>query len=150
DPAQRAFFEGITAEDPYTATLACLAWTLTYMGFIDQARSCLNGPLLEARQRKHAYALVVMLNYTSRISRLIATSSYADMAPPAALIGADQLQLDRSNPNTLNLMGDPRTTLEALALSDEHGFAYFLANAMVDWGDWLTSFGKAHEGFALL
>jgi tetratricopeptide (TPR) repeat protein len=47
-------------------------------------------------------------------------------------------------------MGDPKATLEALALSDEHGFAYYSANAMVDWGDWLTSFGKVHEGFALL
>jgi len=150
DSAQRAFFEGITAEDPYATTLAFLAWTLTYMGFIDQARACLSGPLSEARQRKHAYALVQMLNYASRIGRLIGTSSYADMDSPAVPIDADQLQLDRSHPNALGVMGDPRATLEALTLSDEHGFAYYSANAMVDWGDWLTSFGKANEGFALL
>jgi class 3 adenylate cyclase/tetratricopeptide (TPR) repeat protein len=150
DPAQRAFFEGITAEDPYAITLAYLAWTLTYMGFIDQARSYLNGPLAEARQRKHVYALVQMLNYASRISRLIGTSSYADMDPLAVQIDTDRLQLGRSNPNALGVMGDPKATLEALALSDEHGFTYYSANAMVDWGDWLTSFGKADESFALL
>ena len=150
DPAQRAFIEGITAEDPHAITLAYLAWTLTYMGFIDQARACLNGPVLEARRRKHAYALVHMLNYASRISRLIGTSCYTDMDSRAVQIDVDQLQLDRSNANAHGVMGDPKATLEALALSDEHGFAYYSANAMVDWGDWLISFGKAHEGFALL
>jgi class 3 adenylate cyclase/tetratricopeptide (TPR) repeat protein len=150
DPAQRAFFEGITAEDPHAITLAYLAWTLTYMGFIDQARSCLNGPLSEARQRKHVYALVHMLNFASRISRLIGTSSYVNMDYPAVLIGVDQLNLDPCNSNAPGVMGDPKATLEALALSDEHGFAYYSANAMVDWGDWLTSFGKTHEAFALL
>jgi class 3 adenylate cyclase/tetratricopeptide (TPR) repeat protein len=150
DSAQRGFFEGVTSEDPHAITLAYLAWTLTYMGFIDQARSWLDGPLSEARQRKHAYALVVALNYASRISRLIGTSSYAGVDSSAVQVDADQLQLARSNPNTLGAMGDPKATLEELALSDEHGFAYYSANAMVDWGDWLTSFGKAHESFALL
>ena len=46
---------GMSAEDPHAPMLGTLAWTLTYMGFIDQIRSCLSKALSEARQRERAY-----------------------------------------------------------------------------------------------
>src|SRR5262252_440765 len=108
---------GVSAEDPHAPMLGSLAWTLTYMGFIDQGRSCLSKALSEARQREHAYELVLILNIASRICQLIGMS-------------------DESH----------RYATEGLALSDEHGFLYYSANATVDCGAWLTSVGKVHEG----
>ena len=82
----------MSAEDPHAPMLGSLAWTLTYMGFIDQGRSCLSKALSEARQREHAYELVLILNIASRICQLIGMS-------------------DESH----------RYATQGLALSDEHG-----------------------------
>jgi hypothetical protein len=41
--------------------LGYLALTLTYLGYVDQARSCIDRALSEARQLEHTFTLVLVL-----------------------------------------------------------------------------------------
>jgi class 3 adenylate cyclase/tetratricopeptide (TPR) repeat protein len=114
DPAYRggevAFFHAMM--------LASLACTLTYLGYIDQARSRLNEALSEARQLRLAQALAEVLSIANTID-LITVS-------PEMQRHADEL----------------------LALSTEHGFPFFLAWATVLRGVSLTALGQGQEGLS--
>jgi tetratricopeptide (TPR) repeat protein len=68
DPAHRTI-AGM-AYDPYPMVLIFLAVTLTYLGYIDQARSRLDEALLEARRVGHAHTLVHTLNLANWIEWL--------------------------------------------------------------------------------
>src|SRR5262249_6170470 len=63
DPTIRAVYATVAAEEQYTLMLGQLAVTLTYLGYVDRARSLRNEALLEARHLKHPYALVVVLTF---------------------------------------------------------------------------------------
>jgi class 3 adenylate cyclase len=62
DPAHRGIGAGL-AEDPYATTLAYLALTLAYLGYIDQSRVRLDEALSEARRFRHAQTLAGVLLY---------------------------------------------------------------------------------------
>jgi predicted ATPase/class 3 adenylate cyclase len=63
DPAHRAL-AGSMSDDPYSAMLATLAVTLTYLGYFDQARLRKNEALSEAHRLGHAQASFVLLDAT--------------------------------------------------------------------------------------
>ncbi|MBV9250135.1 MAG: tetratricopeptide repeat protein [Acetobacteraceae bacterium] len=65
DPAHRTV-EGLSF-DYYTLTLSWLAVTLTYLGYIDQARSRINTALSEARRLKHTHTLAHILDFANWI-----------------------------------------------------------------------------------
>jgi predicted ATPase len=95
--------------------------TLTYLGYVDQARSLRNEALLEARHLKHPYALVVVLTFAYWAA--IVTRSAAD-----AKHYAD----------------------EQIALATEHGFEFYLGVATVVIGWSSIASGQASDGLALV
>jgi tetratricopeptide (TPR) repeat protein len=121
DPAHRAI-GGAVSHDHYAVMLVCLAVTLAYLGFIDQARSRMNEALSEARHLREAQAqtLAGVLLYATRLESITRSAG---------------LQLRAE---------------ELLALSTEHGFRYHLGWATVARGRWLTAIGKAQDGLTLL
>jgi tetratricopeptide (TPR) repeat protein len=68
DPAHRAV-AGM-GPDPYVMVLIYLATTLSFLGFIDQARSRINEALSEARRLRHALALAEALLNASGIDMI--------------------------------------------------------------------------------
>jgi predicted ATPase len=62
DPTRRTFSVGMN-EDPYIATLANLAETLTRLGYLDQARLQIRGALSEARRLNHSLTLAIVLAF---------------------------------------------------------------------------------------
>ena len=119
DLAHRATSAGL-AGDPYTETLAYLAVTLAYLGYIDQARSRLDDALSEVRRLGHAHTLANVLAWTCSIDMLTCSPEVQ------------------------------RHTEELLALSTEHGFSLWPARATAFRGRLLTALGQAQEGLALL
>jgi predicted ATPase len=101
--------------------LGQLSVTLTYLGYVDQARSLRNEALLEARHLKHPYALVVVLTFAYWAA--IVTRSAAD-----AKHYAD----------------------EQIALATEHGFEFYLGAATVVIGWSSIASGQASDGLALV
>jgi predicted ATPase len=104
--------------DLYAATLASLALTLTYLGYIDQARSRLNEALSEARElrRPHTKAEVLL------------TATTVDM-----ITGSAETR---------------RHVEELLALSTERGLPFYLAWATVLRGVLLTALGQGQDGLS--
>ena len=121
DPTIRAVLATIAAEEQYTLMLALLSVTLTYLGYVDQARSLRNEALLEARHLKHPYALVVVLTFAYWAA--IVTRSAADAK---------------------------RYADEQIALATEHGFEYYLGIATVVSGWSSIASGQASDGLALV
>jgi tetratricopeptide (TPR) repeat protein len=119
DPAHRAQSTGLS-DDPHATMLAYLAVTLTYLGYIDQARVRLNDALSEARQLKHAQTLAVVLSCATWMESI--TSS-------------PEMQ---------------RYVEEQIALSTKHGFSLHLGWATAFRGSSLIALGQAHEGIALI
>jgi tetratricopeptide (TPR) repeat protein len=108
DPALRSG----AASDLYAFMLTYLAWTLAYLGYVDQARSRLKQALSEARQLRHAQTLAEVLIMASAVE---------------SIAGSPKMQ---------------RHAEEALALSTEHGLPFFLAWATVWRGFSLTALGQ--------
>jgi class 3 adenylate cyclase/tetratricopeptide (TPR) repeat protein len=121
DPTIRAVYATVAAEEQYTVMLGQLSVTLTYLGYLDQARSLRNEALLEARRLKHPYALVVMLTFAYWAA--IASRSAADAKQYAD---------------------------EQIALATEHGFEYYLGIARVTSGWSSVASGQASDGLALV
>jgi class 3 adenylate cyclase/tetratricopeptide (TPR) repeat protein len=119
DPAHRSLGGGLP-EDLYAATLADLAVTLAYLGYIDQARSRLNEALSEVRRLRHPYTLAFALACGNLIDKITGSP---EMQPHAE---------------------------ELSSLSTEQGYSYFLAVAQCFRGCWSTARGRAQEGLALL
>ena len=99
--------------------LALLSVTLTYLGYVDQARSLRDEALLEARHLKRPYALVVVLTF----------AYWAAIVPRSA---ADA----------------KRYADEQIALATEHGFEFYLGTAMLAIGWSSIASGQASDGFA--
>jgi class 3 adenylate cyclase/tetratricopeptide (TPR) repeat protein len=114
DPALRSG----EASHLYAFTLAYLALTLAFLGYVDQARSRLNEALSEARQLRHALAKAEVLSAASIVE---------------LIIRSPEMQ---------------RHGEELLALSTEHGLPLFLAWATVFRGVSLTTLGQGQEGLS--
>jgi class 3 adenylate cyclase/tetratricopeptide (TPR) repeat protein len=121
DPAHRAVYAALTAEHPYAVTPGTLALTLTPLGYIDQGRSRIDEALTLARRLGHVYSLVFVLSWAVKID--LATGS------------AHEAQ---------------RHAEEMVALSNEHGFPYYLAWGTVHRGMALTALGQAQGGLTLI
>jgi class 3 adenylate cyclase/tetratricopeptide (TPR) repeat protein len=121
DPAHRAFYAAVAPSDLYGQMLAFLAQILTYLGYIDQGRSRINEALREARRVGHAHTLVYMLGV------------------------AAFLELRTGSPHEAR-----RHAEEVVALSDEHGFPYWVAYGTLQHGAALTALGQAREGLTLI
>lgn len=117
DPAHRG---GASSADPYAMMLAYLAWTLSILGYFDQAHARLNEALSEARQRKHAHTLADVLLSAGTIHGMIGAAE--------SLRHVDEL----------------------LALSSERGLPLNLAWANVYRGISLAEAGQAAEGVSLI
>jgi class 3 adenylate cyclase/tetratricopeptide (TPR) repeat protein len=117
DPAHRA---GAGITDPYATMLAHLAFTLAYLGYIDQARSRLNEAMSEARRLRHAQTLADVLIQAIGVGWVTCS--------PDVQLYAEKL----------------------LALSTEQGFPLSLSWALAGRGWSLTTLGQAEEGLTLL
>jgi hypothetical protein len=98
DPVHRTIRGGQSYE-PYATMLGYLAVCLTYLGYIDQARSRMNEALFEARRLGHAYTLAFVL----------LQATWMDLITRCA-----ELQ---------------QHVEEVLTLSTEHGFGYHFVTA---------------------
>ena len=120
-PAHRALYAGLTAEDPYAASLAWLASTLAYLGFIEQARARMHEALSEARRLNHVYTVVWVLGMICWVDKVVGSS--LDVRQHAE---------------------------ELVALADKHGFPLWLGRGFL-WQGWSsTELGHAEEGLTLL
>jgi hypothetical protein len=61
EPANRAVYAAVSAEDPYTGMLVSSAVTLAHLGYPDQVRHRVDEALAEARRLKNAYTLGFVL-----------------------------------------------------------------------------------------
>jgi class 3 adenylate cyclase/tetratricopeptide (TPR) repeat protein len=120
-PACRTVYAGMTAEDPYAGMLASLSLTLTYLGYLDEARARRSEALVAARQLEHAYTLTQVLVWAC-------WGEWVASLPEEAQKHAE----------------------EVIALSSEHGFPFWLAWGFIHSGWSLTALGQAEEGFALI
>jgi tetratricopeptide (TPR) repeat protein len=121
DPAHRAVYAAVAPSDPYRQMQAWLAEALTFLGYIDQGRSQINEVLREARRVGHAHTLVYVLGHTA----------FAELATGSS----HEAQ---------------RHAEEMVALSDEHGFPFWLAYGTAQRGAALTALGQAREGLTLI
>jgi tetratricopeptide (TPR) repeat protein len=97
--------------------LVILAETFANLGHIDQAQTCVDKALAEARQLQQPYALVAALGF----------GSYALWPSGSSLAAAQHAE-------------------EMIAVSIEHGFPLWLGWGMVHRGWSLTTLGRAEEG----
>jgi predicted ATPase len=120
DSAHRAVYAAFTVQDPYCANLARLAGTLAFLGYIDQARARMDEALSEARGLDHAYTMGFVLT-------LVCSAEW--------VAGSHEVQ---------------RHAEELVALSNEHGFPYWLGIGLI-WHGWsLAALGQAQEAISLL
>jgi tetratricopeptide (TPR) repeat protein len=121
DPAHRAVSATLTTVNPYAVAPGYLAATLTPLGYIDQGRSRIDAALTVARRLGHVYSLVYVLTWAVTIE--LATGS-----PHEAQRHAEEI----------------------VALSNEHGFPFFLASGTVHRGTALTALGQAQGALTLI
>jgi class 3 adenylate cyclase/tetratricopeptide (TPR) repeat protein len=121
DPAHRAIYTGLAAEDPHTGMLIALVVTLANLGHLDQAQHLLDAALTEARRLEHAYTLCYVLG----------CGSWAQW--PAGSTKTAQ-----------------RLVRELLAVAEEQGFRFWTGWGAVHDGWSATALGRAQEGLALL
>ena len=118
DPAHRGIGAGL-AEDPYATTLAYLALTLAYLGYIDQSRVRLDEALSEARRLRHAQTLAGVLLYAGWFAWIT--------CPPELGRYAEEL----------------------MAISNEHRFPFHLGFATAMRGASFIALGQPSEGLRL-
>jgi predicted ATPase len=121
DPAHRAIYAALAPEDPHALMLGYLALTLEYLGYVDQARSCMNLAFSEARRLEHAFTLVMVSAF------------------------ACWLEWSVSSPDQGRQHAE-----EVMSLSNDLGFAYWLGVGTHHRGWSLTALGQAQEGLKLL
>jgi len=117
DPACRAVYATLTAEDPHVTLLAWLGVSLTYLGYIDQGRARMSEAISQARRLRHAYSLSFALLW----------AAWTESA-------------------TNSLLETQRHATECLALSNEHGFSYTLAWGLIFVGWTSSALGQPQEG----
>jgi predicted ATPase len=121
EPAIRQTLSGRTAEDCYSFMLGYLGSTLSYLGYFEQARSCVNEGVLQARRLQHAYTLGFCLLFEGYVA-VLASSPY-----------------------------EVRRHAEEMSdIANEHGFPLWTSLAMIFNGWSSARIGKAGEAVALL
>jgi predicted ATPase len=121
NPARRTHYMTMTGTDQYLAVLCQLAMTLVYLGEIDSGRSRMSEAVSAARQLGHLHSLVFVLALVCQVE---------------ALTGS---------PQQLKRYGE-----EMVAVSNEHGFPYWLGWGMANCGTSLVALGQAQEGHKLI
>jgi tetratricopeptide (TPR) repeat protein len=121
DPAHRSIYAAITGADQYLVMLSQLAFTLTYLGYIEQGRARVNEALSAARHLGHAHSLAFVLTFVCNIEGLT------------------------GSPHELK-----RRAEEMIDVSNDNGFPLLSGIGMTHCGWSLTALGQAHDGHALL
>jgi tetratricopeptide (TPR) repeat protein len=120
-PAHRSFYVAITGTDQYLTTLSELSLTLTVLGYLEQGRACVRQALSGARQLGHPHSLAFVLHF-------------------AAWVEATAGRLEDAK----------RHAEELFSLSNEHGFALWMASAEQDCGIALIGLGQPQQGIVRL
>jgi len=102
--------------------LTSLAPTLTYLGYVDQARTRAAEAVSEARKLGHAFTLAYALVQSCFVS-----------------------WISRDSPDEAH-----RHANEMLTLAEEHNFPYYVAWGMIHRGWSLAALGQGQEGITLL
>ena len=68
NPAHRAVYAAVTAEDPHVVMIGVLALALTYLGYVDQGRAKINEALAEARRLDNASTLALTLFFACEVA----------------------------------------------------------------------------------
>ena len=121
NPAYRTAYAAIIANDPYASTLAYLAMTLTFLGYIDQGRRRIKEAVSEARQLKSAHSLAEVLSFAASIERIC------------------------GSPRKVRQYAE-----EIVTLSKEHGFPSWLGTGTAQLGWSLAALGDAAQGLDLI
>jgi class 3 adenylate cyclase/tetratricopeptide (TPR) repeat protein len=121
DPAHRTVYAAFASEDSHTQMLATLAVTLIYLGYIAQGLARVKEALLEVRRLGHPHSLALVLTW----------------ACWAECIGGSSQEAKRHAD-------------EMATLSNEHGFLFWSAWALIFDGHLLSAFGQAQESLPLL
>lgn len=72
DPARRGVLTTLTGTDQSALIPQYLALTLTFLGYLDQARKLIKEALSEARRLEHSHTLAQVLDHASRVRGLLA------------------------------------------------------------------------------
>jgi DNA-binding SARP family transcriptional activator/tetratricopeptide (TPR) repeat protein len=120
DSAHRTMFASLTVGDPHATCLAYLALGLAFLGYIDQARVRMDEALADAR-RIDSYTRVWILNTACGVETIAGLACEAREH-------AEQV----------------------VALSNEHGFTYWMNMGLLAHGRSLTGLGQAQAGLALV
>jgi class 3 adenylate cyclase/predicted ATPase len=121
DPAHHSRYAELTVDDPHVMLLTYLAWTLTSLGYLDQARSKREAALVEARRLSRAYTLAHALSRATQAQLIV-------VGPSGVLLHADEL----------------------VQLTERQGIDFFSAEAMVFQGWCLTMLGQHEKGITQL
>ena len=122
DPTQREIYAEMTSINTLVALLGYLSPTLVACGYLDQARSRYDEALAEAREVSHVPTLAHILGHGWKID-------WCARSEPLAIL---------------------RTADELIALSTEHGLAFWYKQAMVARGWCLAASGQTEQGISLL
>ncbi len=121
NPAHRAVYAAVTAEDPHVVMTGSLAWALTILGYVDQGRAKIDEALAEARRLDNASTLALTLFFACEVAISVAS-------PREALRHAKEME----------------------ALSRVHNLPLYLARGSVYCGWSLTILGQTRDGPAML
>jgi class 3 adenylate cyclase len=110
-----------TSEDERVIMLGQVAQNVACLGYLDQARTRAEQALSEARLLQHTHTLAFALNF------------------------ACMVEWFAGSPHDVQ-----RHANELVALSNEHGFPFWLARGIVHQGGSVAALGQADEGAALL
>ena len=119
--AHRAACAAVTSEDPHVVILTFTAVNLAYLGYVDQARSWIREAFAEAGQLKHVFSLA------------------------HASVMASWVECVAGSPHDIR-----RPAEQAVSLSIEHGFSWWLAYGLIYQGWSMTSLGDLEEGYSVI
>src|SRR6516164_2995730 len=121
DSADRSSYAELTLDDTHVVMLTYLAWTLLYLGYLDQARAKREAALAEARLLSRAFTLAHTLSRATEAEAIV-------VGPSGALLHAD----------------------EWVSLTERHSIGFYLAEAMI-WQGWcLAMLGQKEKGITQL
>jgi predicted ATPase len=121
DPTHHSRYAELTVDDPHVMLLTYLAWTLTSLGHLDQARSKREAALAEARRLSRAYTLAHALSRATQAEAIV-------VGPSGTLLHVDEL----------------------VQLTERLSIDFFSAEAVTLQGWCLTMLGQHEKGITQL
>jgi predicted ATPase len=121
DPAHHSRYAEVTVDDPHVMVLTYLAWTLTSLGYLDQARSKREAALAEAGRLSRGFTLAHALSRATQAEVIVA-------GPSGTLLHANEL----------------------VQLTERQGIDFFSAEAVALQGWCLTMLGQHEKGITQL